>query len=403
MIKQFFRMNTAIGINLKISQNGALNISACQITKKGDQLDFDHKLTAIASLEELAKQLSNKIPVALNLSGKGVLIKQVEKLLEVTPDNFNRLLPNANFEDFYFQNFISGDGSFISIIRKADADTWLQEFDRLGYAVASLSIGPFAVSQVLLQLNFYNEQIVFDGHIISRNDQENWDSYKSDESVLASFPLKIESEKIDERLLIAYTVAFQLLLMDQLELVQAYSPITYRNLKLITDKIWIKAYSAAALVVVFLLLIVNFFINDYYQKENARLAIQMSKFTQNSSNADQTKLEIAKKENELQALGWEGVKSKASLIDQLAAVLPVEIKWTEVVINPLNATKSREQKLLSFTDRQIRITGMSSQIIPVNEWMARIKLMSWVKNIQMESYLPDSEKQTGIFILKLTY
>jgi len=65
----------------------------------------------------------------------------------------------------------------------------------LGYQVVMLSIGPFPVGHVLSQLNFYDDEVVFDGHIIQRNEHKHWKTYRYEDSVVASFPLKIESEK----------------------------------------------------------------------------------------------------------------------------------------------------------------------------------------------------------------
>ena len=70
-------------------------------------------------------------------------------------------------EDFYLQNFVSGDSSFVSLIRQKDANQWIDKLNALGFTTLMLSLGPFPVQQILQQLNLYGEEVVFDGHQIS--------------------------------------------------------------------------------------------------------------------------------------------------------------------------------------------------------------------------------------------
>jgi Tfp pilus assembly protein PilN len=53
--------------------------------------------------------------------------------------------------------------------------------------------------------------------------------------------------------------------------------------------------------------------------------------------------------------------------------------------------------------QKIEVKGISPQIIPVNEWIARIKTRRWVKGVQLESYTYNNELNTGQFILTITY
>jgi Tfp pilus assembly protein PilN len=113
--------------------------------------------------------------------------------------------------------------------------------------------------------------------------------------------------------------------------------------------------------------------------------------------------QIKAKEQKLKALGWDGGINKAILIDQLAASLPQEITWKAIEVNPVDVSGSRIQRLVMFKDGQIKVTGLSQQIIPVNEWMARVKILKWVKSVQLENFGLNQELNTGQFTINITY
>ena len=183
---------------------------------KNTKLSFTQKVTEISKIDDLKKHFKAKSFLAVNLCGKGVFQKQIELTENITQNNFNLILPNAKTEDFYIQNFISGSCSFVSVIRKTEADKWLHRLEELGYQPLMLSLGAYPVFNIISQLNIYDQDFVFYGHSVFRNEQNEWTSYQYNSSTLAPFPYKIESEKIDERLLIPYAAVFQLALSDKL-------------------------------------------------------------------------------------------------------------------------------------------------------------------------------------------
>jgi Tfp pilus assembly protein PilN len=403
MLEPYYRISHAAGVNIHLRQDGVAHIHACSVIAKGNQLDIDKKVLDISSVEGLSKHFQEKTPIALNLSGKGILHKQIERTETIDQGNFNKILPNAGIDDFYVQHFISGDLSFVSVIRKTEADRWINQLIAQGYVPLSLSLGPLPVEHIIPQLNIYESGLQFGGNIIQRDEHSHWTNYRYDETALAPFPLKIESEGIDEKLVVPYAVAFQLILGNQLDIIQAEVPLlndTYQS-KLSDQKL--KVNGILVLSVFFVLLLINLVIFSWLNSSNIQLASKVSRFTQNTSNVQDINEQIKQKEALLQSLGWDGGINKSVLIDQLASLMPEEISLTEIAITPIDLNSSRAQRSLIFFERRISITGTSGKIIPVNEWMARIKTRPWVKNIQMESYAYNNELNTGQFIITLNY
>lgn len=403
LLEKYDHISDATGIAISIEKNGTYIVNACSVSVEKNQLHFRQKITGITTLDEVGKQVPAKTVVALNISGKGVLQKQVEKLDEINPANFSQILPNANPADYYIQNFISGNLSFVCIIRKAEADKWLLQLKEMGYLSVMLSLGPFPVFHVLPQLNVYDQDVVFDGYTIRRDEQLEWTACQYNEAIAAPFPLKIESENIHEKLLIAYAAAFQLVLSNKVAVIQADVPSLISAYDGLLRERKLKVRGALILGVFFVLLLGNFVLFSWLNSDNSRLTEQASRSAQSSSDVQQVSDQIQKKEALLKALGWEDNVNKSALIDQIASLLPPEITWQEASVDPVDIMQSRNQKGIVFSTRLIRITGNCERIIPVNEWAARIKTKAWVKNVQLDSYAFSQEQNTGRFILLISY
>jgi len=182
MLEQYYRINQAVGISIQIGSGSDLKIHGCGLSIEKNKLTFDQKVTDIESIEMLQKHFAVKL-VALNLTGKGILQKQTELIQTIDQHNLNSIFPNANIEDLYVQNFRSGKRSFISIIRKNEANKWLQALKENGYIPLSLSLGPFPVQTIIPQLNSYDSGFVFDGNTIERNEDGVWLSWIYDGKV----------------------------------------------------------------------------------------------------------------------------------------------------------------------------------------------------------------------------
>jgi len=403
MLEQYYRINEAVGVSITILANGHTEINACGVVIQQNSLNFEKKIMGLTTIEGLTKHFPAKSNIALNLCGKGILQKQIEKTEEIDQHNFTKILPNAKIEDFYVQNFISGDKSFVSVIRKAEADKWIEQITKPGFTLLTLSLGPFPVQNIISQLNIYGAEVIFDGHTILRNEGSEWVSYQYDGSVSAPFPIKVESENIDEKLLTAYAAAFQLVLADKVQAIQADVPTLEAIFKKQVEDKKIKVQAFIILAVFFVLLLVNFFLFSWLNSSNEKLTEQVSKSAQSTDDVQKINQQVQQKEALLKVLGYEANINKSSLIDQVASLLPEDISWKEAAIDPIDLTDSRSQKSIVFFDRRIRITGNSEKIIPVNEWIARIKTRAWVKNVQLDSYTFNSELNTGQFIILIDY
>lgn len=403
LLEPYFRMPEATGLHIHGGSDGQLQISFCGVKLTGNRLSINRKVTGINSLKELSKHSTTGAGLALNLSGKGILIKKVTRMDEPDATSFARLLPNGNPADFYLQNFVSGEHSFIALIRRSDAHQWLEKLATLGFNVLSLSLGPFVAEQVLPQLNFYGDDVIFSEHHVTRNENKEWLHYQYESGALAPFPVKLEAEKLDEQLILPYAAAFQLILSGSLSAIHA--PVIELDNKLqgaIKGR-KVQVISFGALGVLFVLLLLNFLLFFHYNEANEELAERVGKSSRTITDVESLNSQIKFKEARLDSLGWEDGVKKSLLVDEIAQLLPPEVTWEEVSVDPQLQPGGGATKVISFENRKIIIKGQTQRIVLVNEWLNRLKSLKWVRNVQLKGYNYNNEQDTGQFTVIIDY
>jgi hypothetical protein len=402
LLDRFYGIKQAGGLAIVVGKDGGAVVNYCQVSLDGKNLSFEKKVTGL-SLQELGKQVKAGVPLGVSISGKGILYKQLERVEEIGASNFSAVLPNASIDDFYVQHFPSGEQSFVAVIRKTEADKWLDIISEQGLFPLMLSLGPFPAAHILPQLNIYEEEIIFAGIKIARSEDKSWEKVSFHEEFQAPFAVKAESEVLDQQLLLPYAAAFQLLLSGKLDAVKANVPVLGSAFEgLISDRKF-KVNGMVILLVFFVLLLGNFVWLSGLNAENARLAAEVSTSARTSTDQQALNDRIRQKESLLRDLGWDGGINKSSLIDQAAALMPGEITLKEISVSPVDGAADHGFGSLKFRERKILIRGESAQIIPVNEWAARLKSKKWVKNVELESYNFNNELNTGIFTITLSY
>jgi hypothetical protein len=403
MLEKYYRFNKVAGLNIEVNKDGSTILHACLLTINGNELNIEQKITGLTDINELKKYIPAKTPLAVNLVGKGVLIKQTDRIESEGDLNFANILPNAKEEDFYTQLFTSGNKSFIALIRKQEADKWINLLRKLDFIPVAFSLGPFTINQVISQLNVYEQDFTFNGHIIKRSDQNDWITYQYNESAASVYPFKLENEQIDEALLIPYAAAFQLALYPNIGLIKGNITSLDQELRKRAGIIKLKVQGAIILVVFFMLLLANFFLFSYYNTSNLSMAGRVGQSTKLASSAASLADSLKAKRQLLTTMGWEGKTDKSILIDQIAQLLPEDVSWQQVAIDPVGPNPDHGINQQVFANKQIRIIGISERLIPVNEWMARLKTKKWIKDVQLQNYYYNNELNTGQFVVTITY
>jgi hypothetical protein len=396
---QLGRTEMALGVELIALDSGQFSCRSIALSKKGNAVHIDGSKNLSGTLSTVLASLPKKLPIALTLSGQGIIHKNQAIGEKTVPGQlFSMAFPSIEPKEFYAQEFISDQNALVSIIRKSQVDDVLTKFNGAGLQVYMLSLGGIVTAQIWPQLNFYGKEISFDGHFFNVDEAKAFVSYQYDASFKASFPIKIDQEPIAEHSIVAYATAFQLLLHDKL------SPIlgdvdsvndlftAFNAQQKIKDRAMIFTFA------LFFLLLVSFLTFVHYNQQNAALAGKLGSITATSDQLGTMKDNIAAHKTLLKALNWNGGYNYGFLVNEVGASLPKQLKLDAIFANEF---KTEEEKNRNVPI--LRIVGTTSNLTAVNNWIFVLKQKSWVKSIKLEKYQEELDTENYQFHLLLTY
>lgn len=395
-------LTACAGAEVHLKQDGSYDVRLLKLSLNKKLIQIDVKKRYEGSLTKIITDPLTE-PLAITLTGKGVLIKKTSRLDVISEGSLQHLFPAFKLAEFYVQHFLAGEHSFIAIVRKEIADAVIEVFKKQGVQIFMLSLGPFVVDQVIPQINAYEGALKFDGHQVTLNADKEWSTYTYAADVKSGFPLKIDIETIQEEFLLAYATAFQFILNDKLDPIVADSDTLSEKLTELGAKLKFKKYGSLALFFFFGVLMLNFLVLSTYNSNNQEL---MSKAGQQSyiyENRQKLEEEVKGKENLVKKLGWNKGYSYAYLCDQIGRSVPKEVLLDELLINPLSGSAAGLIKETQLETGSMMIKGQTSSVYAINNWIYDLQQKSWVKNVQLEKYTADDQKEAQVFTILLKY
>lgn len=390
------------GAEVQLLQDGSCTVRFVELLR-------DKKLIEIVKQQEFSGNLAELIkgrvsgPLAISITGKGVLIKKTKRLAQISEQSLQHLFPQMKLSEFYLQHFVGAEFSFITLIRKEIADHILNAFKDLEVSILMLSLGPFVVDQVIPQLNSYGNTLSFDGHQVLFSEDKLWTEYSYHPEANAPFPIKVDIEVIPEQFLLAYATAFQLMLNAQLDPIAVEDTVIQERLQESTAQLKFQKRGTLVLMSFFVLLLVNFLLLSFYNSENEALSSRAGQKSDVVENRQKLEEELKVKERLVQKLGWNKGYRYAYLSDQIGKTLPPGVRLDELQINPLSEIRTGLAGDVPQEFASMRIKGQTKNVNAINDWIYILKEKKWVKALQLEKYAVDDQKQTQVFTIHLTY
>ncbi|CAM4115694.1 Fimbrial assembly protein (PilN) [Pedobacter westerhofensis] len=373
------------GAEVNILADGTFGIRVVQISLQKKLVQILSKKEYTLGINQI-KTIDIHGPVAITLTGKGVLIKKSAVLETVTEQSLRNLFPSYKPEEFYVQHFRSAAYSFVAFVRKEIADSLISAFKKQGAEILLLGLGPFVTDHILTQLNHYAKSLNFDGHQLSLDEDKAWIDYAYEQGARAGFDLKIDIEPIPEQFVLSYAAAFQLLLNDRLELITVESEEFKNDLLEATAKLKFKQIGTLVLFFFFLILLLNFLLFSYYNAANQELAGKVGQRSDRYTDRQKLEAEVKEKEAQVKLIGWNRGIRYAYLCDQIGQTVPAAVSLSELSM-----------------DNSIRISGQSANVYIVHDWIYALKKEPWVKGVQLEKYATDDQKEAQVFTLNVKY
>lgn len=392
-------LNSVLGVELKIIDDQLLSCRFCLVEKKKKTLSIEHQKVIEGSLITILEALPKAYPIALTLTGKGIIHKNIQVMENAATNQlFQNGFPSIEQQNFYLQQFEQGQQAVVSIIRKEVVDDLLAKLKPAGLKIFTLSLGGIVSAPVWSQLNMYDDELQFDGHLFNLGPAKEIMSYRYDAAIKSKFPIKVAEELIPEENILAYASAFQLLLHQQLSLICAdiNSVNTYFAAFISNTKL--KKKALVFLFSLFAALMLSFVLFSYYNDRNSQLVQTVGAQSINEEQIDRMKKNIAENEALLKQLNWNGGYNYGFILNEIGKSMPRQIQLLSLSMNDFKTEIEKTERL-----PQVKIMGTTDNLTAVNNWIFVLKEKPWIKTVNLLKYQEDADTDQYQFNLILTY
>lgn len=383
-----------------VFEEGAPIINYSILQSKKSKVEFLQKGQArdVSEICKLAKKSNS--PILLSVTGKGIISKKIifseNDSLQIG-DLVKQHLPAINPNEFYIQFYKNETNSgFLSICRKEQIDTLVKQFSDEKAEMVNAFIGPMICNALSGLTSTYNK-IYTTLHQLD---------------LLNGYVESIDTNATNNALNSVSFGDLQINANDTISFASGFSYLT-RQQNFISDdkainilssnhfeKLKIRILLLTLVAIVFVVSAINSVF--FFQKFEEDSALQLELNLYESKNAQITQLldSYQKKKNLIEQTGIFDNKKLSIYADKIAASLPDEIVLREMYFNP-EIGEVEEDSLMDFQERQLIIKGNCNKSLLLNEWVNVLKSLNFVKAVNLENFVFNSEGHLPNFVLKL--
>jgi len=387
-----------LGIEIVLLQEGQYRCSYAVVYRKGNAMEILEHKQVEGSLVKVLESLPRKYPVALALSGKGIIHKQLEDKEDGQGGLFRKAFPSVEKKEFYVQEFLQEKQAWISIVRKSLADDLLGKLKSGGLKVYAMSLGGLPLVGIWGMLGETNAGLSTDGHVFSVAEDGSFSGYAYTEARAVESEVALGGNKVVSRSVLPYALAFQLFLHDRVEMVKADNEKVDLAFGAFLEDSGLKKMASIFVFVLLGLLLISFFMLSHYNEENAVLNERAGHLTATADQGDVLKKEIAQQKALLKKMGWNGGYSYAFLLNEIGSSRPRLLNLTQVQFGEEKKTGSVEQ-----AGNTIKISGETANLSAVNNWIFMLKEKKWVRSVRLLRYQQDMGSDSYFFNLLIGY
>jgi hypothetical protein len=392
--------NQALGAELVSLGNDCYSCRFCMVTKNKNALVITNTKTVEGNISVILDAFIKDMPTALTLSGKGI----IHKVIQVNQDTadsdrfFYQAFPSVEPIDFYIQQFYEDDKAFVSIMRRHTVDDILAKMKQAKINVYILSFGGVVLQHIMNHLDVYGNPIQIGNHLLTYNINKQLVGYEYIFDNEVGNWVKIDEEKILEENVVAYATAFQVILYDGLNLIQAELSSVKSKFATFLSNLKIKKKAALFILFIFTSLVLSTVLFFNYSQENEALATNLNEQLANAEQIKAMHENISKNVLILKQLNWNGGYNYGFLVNEIGQSMPGQLQLQEVAINAYQTEQEKKQR-----PTNIKITGTTVNLISVNNWIFILKEKPWVKSVRLVKFQGDSESTISQFKLTIIY
>lgn len=380
ILSKIFQINTIQVVGIFKRSDGD-RYDLLTVKKSKNKLDIIRNKT-FNSLETLLGTLDSKLPIIINLDGKGILNKRIDL------NNQSDLAwqKNLDIQTLYYTSYSQKEVVHMSFCRDNFVEEYISALSSKGLKIIDVYIGSFL--SVLLEETLTIKNIVSGNLNLTIENSEIISFEKSDLDNLTNY--SIDNYSIDNYSLPLFGVALNYFVES--DSIQK----TDRKQTNIEDFVFFKGFNVLGITILvgfFIALLVSYFLIQYFGSKNAEL--NMQNVYSNKSYQQIVNLE-KQKEDKIKIIKESGFLSEKHLIYYSYEILnsiPNSISLSELNIAPLiKEIKSNEK--VEVEAGIVLISGQTIDEEEFNKWLNELKTFDWIVKFEIESLNKDKKSNT---------
>lgn len=403
-VENIIKSKIAIGVEIILLSDGAYEINTVTLKRSKSDVSTEAKSSGIKDIDSLSKIINTKNPIVLVINGKGIIHRKVATSEnEPLVTTLNKVLPNANSNEFYIQKQdINLSQNYISVVRASVVNDILEEFKKNNITnIVECLIGPFVINNVLslIDKNIISNEFLTIGNnrLLIREDKIHEVQLTDD---VENVVIKLGDDLMEGKLVISFSAALSYFVGASEGLINSEVVDSIKDD--FKQKQKFQFFGWSLLLSTLLILLVNYFVfNHYWEKSNE----MNSKLTLNQSalkKYESLKTEYSQKKTFLEQNGLLESSRTSYFADRLAASVPLSIQLLEMNIHPL---KKKDVKDLSnafyFDNKIIKISGKCNRNTELNDWMKELETNTWTEKVKLLDYKQANAKEDGVFFIEI--
>ncbi|MCB9266028.1 MAG: hypothetical protein H6558_13450 [Lewinellaceae bacterium] len=365
-----------------------------ELERVGDEARIVGRKMELGSWEELSNALPEGQPVALSITGAGILHRRVEGRSGEWHELVAQAMPNAKAAGLAGQVEPAGERPWLAVARRESLIPVLNLFR--GRPVAALFIGGLNIGSVLpllgegeVRTGCYRLE-VGEGQLVDISPFEGQETSLHHPG----------GEELDGRLMPAFAGALQLALGRE---VPVYNLPEMEELKTEYRQerlLWLGGWGA--LLALLLLLLANFLAFSWLSSRNQELEAALAFNRKQVEEVQELEKALQEKNSFLKGSNILSASRTSFYADEVGRIAPGGITLEELWIFPLQNpdVKRDKQDGFVFQDNLILARGLSRNSAILNLWIKQLESLDWVKEVKVLPYRED-ENGAGEFELHI--
>jgi Tfp pilus assembly protein PilN len=328
------------------------------------------------NINQLDQEDILKIPFIFTCEGKGVLNKYIKTSWDKV--KIRNVIPNIKEEDFYINYTPTSSGCWVSLVRR---DTILEILKKHGLKQAlmiDLHIGPSSIqwlnnSELVLPKTLGSNELIFNDNQLQEIQKVSDNSFKNN---------NILGEQLTYNLHLPFIAA--VVTLNNLNINQKDLEFT-STLNELKSK---KTFESTLKLVLGLLLVMfmgNVVVNQLLKNSQLEINQEAESYKALNQKVQSLKNNVEVKNDFIQKLQLSKNIQYSFYAEQIGASTPKSIQLTQFQINPLNKN-IRKNKLISFTNGQIKVYGVCKSSHNCNDWVEDLRAFKWAKTVELAVY-----------------